>query len=184
MKRAIIIILIVAAVGLGFYLGYQRVYAPKPIPANTSSSASDQQIVAKVKTQIDDIVAVIRSKVMVEYSYAVGTTINFKVSLEQSAKLNCIENPYGLKEILFYPHEDKETKNNILSFYCIWNNGEISGGGVDLVKQQFFRGHKSGLGFIAHWSINDREVSIEYLVETNPEKVKQYIAEIQGSGIR
>lgn len=184
MKRTILFILVVAAICLGFYFGYQQVYAPKPIPAKALNTDSEKEIVAKVKTQIDDLVTMMRSKVVVEYPYALGTTVNFKVPIEQSVKLNCIENLYGLKEILFYPHEDKEKKIYILSYYCVWNNGDITGGGTDLTKQRFFRGDRSGIGFIAHWSVKDNEVSIEYLIETNPEKVKQYISEIQGAGAR
>lgn len=177
MKRWIILVLLLVVIGLGFYFGYRRAFAPKPISAIASSTTSDREIVAKVKTQIDDTVTLMRSKVVVEYPYGLGTTINLRVPMEQAARLNCIENAYGLKEILFYPHRDNKTNKNILSCYYVWNNGDISGGGTDLTAQRFFRGHKSGLGFIAQWSINNDEVSIEYLVETNPEKVKQYIEE-------
>jgi hypothetical protein len=177
MKRWIIVVLVLVGIGLGFYFGYHRAYKPKPIPAETSSTTSDREIVAKVKTQIDDTVTLMRSKVVVEYPYELGTTINLRVPMEQAARLNCVENAYGLKEIYFYPHWNSEFKKNILSDYYVWNNGDISGGGYNLTVQHFFRGHKSGLGFIAQWSVNDGEVSIEYLAETNPEKVKQYIEE-------
>ena len=138
-------------------------------------------------------VAEIRSKVTVEQAYELDTEVELTLGMEEAARLTCGENPYGLEEILICP------SSGWLFQYCLWSNGNISGGGRNLRELKFLQAYPSATsvdptgkwkGFAEwqkilaplfwgkipvavseQWRLQEGKVILKYRIVTNPDEV-------------
>jgi C-terminal processing protease CtpA/Prc len=110
--------------------------------------------------------------------YELGTEIELMLSKAQAARLECGDNPYGLKEYLICPTSEFEGQD-ILFIYCVLDDGQISGGGSALPR---LAGALRQVGqtpcmTVASWTAEDDTVTVRFQVETDRAKIREEYAE-------
>ncbi|MHC4558011.1 MAG: M1 family metallopeptidase [Planctomycetota bacterium] len=118
----------------------------------------------------EELFQVIRNKITMERAYKLGTEIELELEVDQATRLDCVENPYGYKEILICPMK------GTLYIWTFYTDGRLSGGGKSLAYGQSYA-YTRALN-IAVWDVKDDKVHIKFRVETEKEKIERAFKEL------
>ncbi len=126
---------------------------------------------------LDDILARLRQDVRHEQAYQFGQEVQFTMSGQETVRLACSANPYGVEEVL----AGRLQPENVFYIYGVMEDGTVTGGGSQLPRLRGAYRQIWGTPYLcaATWEHDADEITVSFQIQHEKSKNKQLLRKFE-----
>ncbi len=143
----------------------------------------------QIRLTLQKLAERLKQLAVVDRGYELGEKIKLVLAKNEAARLRCVDNPYGLQEILVGWISDDVSlgiSGNLVDLRFVFDKGRIEGGGASLPRSKgFLRQFRSTPCLaVARYDLVDGKLVADFRVQTDPaENRKTYEEYLKIGGI-